>query len=128
MKQEIRTGWKVVKRVKSANGRWKSESLTRDPCSPGYVIYPNRKWAYPRIGCGPLCVFQSHFEAKIFADRMRGLPLTDKKVSIVIFICRYKPSAAFSIWVKGCERRAKETTPRGTVLADAVMIMQGKRK
>lgn len=78
------------------------------------VEYKPGKWARPREGMGPLCVFDSLDRAVWFLSAFR-------KISYAIFECEIEPSDRDVLYDGFVHKRS---TPQGTILAEAVMITE----
>jgi hypothetical protein len=108
MKNE-RIGYKVV--VFSFDNNYESATIS----GIANVIYFVDKWVEPRMGNGPLAVFDTFEDAESFASH-------EEK----IFECKYVPSEEKILWRwhGSYELFAKGDFPPGTVLADKVMLLK----
>lgn len=81
----------------------------------GGVRYYFSKWAKPKKGCGPLCVFSNYEDAEIF----RG------DLQLFIYECLYVPSPIQNniVWDKNYKYNEYKL-PRGTVLATRVKLLK----
>lgn len=104
-------GWKVIN-YKSNPG---SAFIT--PTMKGFVRYPFSKKTTPQPGCGPLCVFGKKTDAERFARQFHG-----RKA----YPCAYRPSIYNQVWrsVNSSVIRLLEFLPKGTVLADEVVLLK----
>ena len=78
------------------------------------VLYTMGEDAFPRLGCGPLCVFDSLGNAM-------GLCL--KHINAIVCECLYEPSKLTKVWRgDGREGMALAQLPPGTALASRVRL------
>ena len=84
--------------------------------TPGTIQYPIRKWVGPQGRCGPLAVFDTLENARLFI-----------KVYHVsragVWECEYIPSNYQVLWVVGVENLIRPYCPVGTQFADKVRIV-----
>jgi hypothetical protein len=92
-----------------------TEDLRSSTCFYASVKYGIGEWVEPRMGNGPLAVFDNFKDAESFsvmdADR--------------IFRCKYIPSKEKKLWYGDCgEEWECRSFLLGTVLADKVMLLE----
>jgi hypothetical protein len=105
-KQTIKEGWKVVER---RNGHYVSCTVL----GGAMVGYRLHVWAQPKLGCGPLAVFETLLAAQAFCSNRND-----------IYPCYYTESEQTTLW--GAPHMAwlvKNGLPHGTALADAVYLL-----
>lgn len=85
----------------------------------GCLYYHKGKKVTPKKGCGPLCVFSSFYDARVFVEW-----LTDTQK--IIIKCYYKPSSIDYVWDEKNKKLSKHLIglPKGTVLADSVTCLE----
>ena len=80
------------------------------------VLYTMKRDAFPRLGCGPLCVFDNLENAMA--------PLMDGDDAVVCE-CLYEPSKLMKVWRgDGNEGMALAQLPLGTKLASRVRLIR----
>ena len=114
--QETEIGYKIVS-LREGEQLWSYTS---------WVSYPVRYgkfWTRPPIGCGPLSVFKTKAAVEFFLVFEGATPEPD----VHSFKCLYVKSAEDSIWRLDGPfklRSRRELFPIGTVLADAVKLLE----
>lgn len=107
MEQKI--GYKVL--------RINRHSAIRSLCVGG-LRYPKLKEMKPKKGCGPLCVFTSKEDARIFAR-------IENYEHLIVVKCEYKESIHTNIWHNlSFSRVSLECLPFRTILADSVTCLE----
>lgn len=82
--------------------------------------YPINKEVTPKMGCGPICVFQTIHQARAFKD---GRVFTTKGLRLVK--CKYIKSSKVHIWDRYSLKMYEiMLLPRGTILADSVTCLE----
>jgi hypothetical protein len=112
--KEIKNGYKIV----TKNG---DKYMSYHPFVESSVVYEKEKWARPLRKNGPLTVFDSFSRAMIFLNSQTSQDYNR------VFVCKYVPSKRKSVW--DLEGRASLCRlPKGTILANRVMIISKARK
>ena len=110
----IERGFKVISRNNRTSIMVRKE---------GRVTYNINKWATPKKGNGPLCVFNNKGNARDFSCQIgyHGLKVVP---------CQYEKAKEETVWYKyllsksGPLSRKKSHFPPGTVLASKVMCLE----
>lgn len=90
------------------------------------VEYRFNEWTFPKEGSGPLCVFEKFTFAHMFY--LNQYMPASRKGHLMIYKCKFVRSRETSIWTGNKRVVAhKNQLPYGTVLADAVMIVESDR-
>ena len=116
----IEHGFKVLRKQRISRALWSASRRQGE----GGLRYTEDQWTTPRIGNGPLCVFNRYKAAIEFSKTLRA-----GTAEIQIWQCDYQPSPEQTVWyiTKWDGRRNGDTLPwsffpSGTVLARAVRI------
>ena len=112
-------GFKVVREMGDGLGY---RSATIDDVGSGMVEYGTDFWTKPMDNYGPLCVFDTLFNARKFRRECGGDP------SLSIYRCRYiKPRTKLGftgVWARTFGFRPLRTLPVGTRLAGEVQLIE----
>lgn len=105
-------GYKIV--FQCGGGRVSSHMIF------GGVLYHTNKRTVPLAGYGPLCVFNTKDNALAF------LNIDDLKGSkyLELWKCSYKPSLCQFVSITSSSKRHVDSMPKGTVLADSVILLE----
>lgn len=113
-------GWKIVGWCQDS-----SEFISINAQDANICIYNVGEWTSPNKGNGPLCVFDKKENAENFLERMRG-----EWTDATLFECIYVPVSEHNqhhgwtkLWTDEGYTCRKEDLPKGTVLAEKVMLI-----
>ncbi len=113
---EIRKGYKIVQQKDNILC-----SCFNNQYYPGAIEYKVNEWVYPKIGNGPLAVFDNFENARIFQDDRF---YRHHKIFSCLFIPNYYQDRLWfkSITIKGSLRLG--LLPVGTVLASQIILIE----
>jgi hypothetical protein len=118
LEKHIKIGYKVTN---NASGSW-----TITPREIGYRKYKLKETTYPNINCGPLAIFDTLENAKVYLlkgwDHIQKYGYNSYFNFGKIYKCKYRVSENDTFWMG--ERQSFHFTPEGTMYADWITLLQ----
>jgi sulfatase maturation enzyme AslB (radical SAM superfamily) len=91
----------------------------------GSIRYYFQSWVFPRIGMGPLAVFEDKLSARTFLYKFSCSYGNDcNRRNIRLYECEYVPSRGIHLFWSKNKYDKRDDLPDGTVLAKSVKLLK----